>query len=171
MDTIKKPRRVLTFKVDEESMTLLPDYLENIAGDVYLTITEFEGDNYVHLRKFYNDRDGYLRAKKEGVALTLGQFAILVDSMSEIEFRYWAMEEGLSVSPYEKFIGSWKLSVDVFGNLNIFKHYYDPATGNLQQMKKGISLPLVIYRPLAREIFILLERFSYSEGTITVLQI
>ena len=160
MDTIKKRRRVLAFKVDEESMTLLPDYLENIARDVYLSITEFAGDNYVHIREFYNDRDGYLRAKKEGIVLTMDQFAIFVDSTDQLESRYWAMEEELSVTPYEKFIGTWKLSVDVFGNLNVFKHNCDPATCNLQLMKKGISLPLVFYRSLAREIFILLERFQ-----------
>ena len=57
---------MFAFKDDEESITLLPDYLENIVGDVYLSISEFAGDNYVHLHKFYNDRGQYLRAKYEG---------------------------------------------------------------------------------------------------------
>ena len=116
MDTIKKLRRVLAFKVDEESTASLPDYLENIATDVYLTIPEFEGENYVHIRKFFTDRDGYLRAKKEGIALTLNQFAVFVDLTDHLESRYLAMEERLSVKPHEEFIGSWKLSVDVFEN-------------------------------------------------------
>ena len=34
------------------------DYLEKIAGDIYLTLSEFSGDNYVSIRRFYTDRDG-----------------------------------------------------------------------------------------------------------------
>ena len=52
MDTIKKPRRVDS----DEGTRLLPDYLENIAGDVYMAVTEFEGENYVHIWKFFTDR-------------------------------------------------------------------------------------------------------------------
>ena len=158
MEIIKKPRRA--FKVDEESTTLLPDYLENIAGDIYLTLTEFEGDNYVHIRKFYNDSDGYLKAKKEGVALTLDQFAIFLDLTDKVESRYWALEEGLGVEAYENFIGPWKLTIDVFGYINIWKYFYDPTIDQLHPSKKGISLPLIIYRPLAREMFNLLERYA-----------
>ena len=100
METIRKVRRVEAVRVDEECPILLSDYLEKIAGDIYLTLSEFCGDNYVSIRRFYTDRDGNLKPRKEGAALSLGQFAILVDSMSEIESRYWALEEGLSVVPF-----------------------------------------------------------------------
>ena len=81
---------------DEECPPLLSDYLEKIAGDIYIAVSEFCGENFVSIRRFYTDRDGNLRPRKEGAALTQPQFAILVDSMYEIESRYWALKEGLS---------------------------------------------------------------------------
>jgi len=159
METIRKVRRVDAVRVDEECPTLLSDYLEKITGDIYLTLGEFCGENYVSVRRYYTDRDGNLRPRKEGVALTLGQFAILVDSMSEIESRYWAFEEGLSVSPFVQYVGPWKISIDIFGNLSFWKHYYDQTKNLLMPLNKGISFPLSYFRQLAREIFHLLERY------------
>ena len=124
METVRKVRRVETVRLaDEECSILLSDYLEKIAGDIYMAVTEFSGENYVSIRRFYSNRDGNLRPRKEGASLSLGQFAILVDSMSEIESRYWAMDEGLPLHPYEQFVGPWKLNNDIFGNLSIWKHY------------------------------------------------
>ena len=48
METIRKVRRVEAVRVDEEYPILLSDYLENIVGDLYITVNEFEGDNYIH---------------------------------------------------------------------------------------------------------------------------
>ena len=160
METIRKVRRVETVRVDiEECPLLLSDYLEKIAEDIYLTLSKFYCENFVSIRRYYTDRDGNLRPRKEGAALTLEQFAILVDSMSEIESRYWASEEGLSVSPFVQFIGPWKLNIDIFGNLSIWKHYYNQTKNQLVPLNKGISFPLSYYRPLAREIYNLLERY------------
>ena len=145
--------------MDEECPILLSDYLEKSAGDIYLTLSEFCGDNYVSTRRFYTDRDGNLRPRKEGAALSLGQFAILVDSMFEIESRYWALEEGLSVSPFVQYVGPWKLTIDILGNLSIWKHYYDPTKNQLIPLHKCITFSLSYYRPLAREIYKLLERY------------
>ena len=144
---------------DEECPALLSDYLEKIAGDVYLGISEFCGDNYISVRRYYTDGCGDLRSRKEGAALTLGQFAIFLDSMPEIESRYWGMEEGLSVSPFEQYVGPWKLNIDIFGNFSIWKHYYNQMRRQLVPLNKGISFPLSYYRPLAREIYNLLERY------------
>ena len=119
MEPVRKVRRVETVPVDEECPILLSDYLEKIAGEVYIAVTEFSGENFVHLRRYYTDRDGNLRPRKEGAALTLGQFAMLVDSMYETEFRYWALEEGLPISPFEQYVGPWKLNIDIFGNFSI----------------------------------------------------
>ena len=116
---------------DEECPALLSDYLEKIAGDIYLTMTEFSGENYASIRRYYVDRDGDLRPRKEGASMTLGQFAILIDSMSEIESRYWSMEEGLSLRPYEQFVGPWKLKIDIFGNFSIWKQYYNQTKNQL----------------------------------------
>ena len=110
--------------MDEECPILLSDYLEKIAGNIDLTLSEFCDGNYVSIRRYYTDRNENLRPRKEGAALSLGKFAILVDSMSEIESRYWALEEGLSMSPFVQYVGPWKLTIDVFGNLSIWKHYY-----------------------------------------------
>ena len=74
----------------------------------------------MHVCRFYSDRDGNLRLRKEGAALTPRQFAILVDSMTEIESRYWASEEGLSLS---LFVEPWKLNIDIFGKFSICKYY------------------------------------------------
>ena len=145
--------------MDEVCPTLLSDYLEKITGDIYLTLGEFCRENYVSIRRYYTDRDGNLRPKKEGAAPTLGQFAILVDSMSEIESCYWAFEEGLSVSPFVQYVGPWKLSIDIFGDFLIWKHYYDQTKNLLMPLNKGISFPLSYYRQLAREIYHLLERY------------
>ena len=92
IETIRKVRRVDAVRVDEECPILLSDYLEKIVGDIYLTLGEFGGENYVSIRRYFTDRAGNLRPKKEGAALTLEQFAIFVDSMYEIESRYWAFE-------------------------------------------------------------------------------
>ena len=145
--------------MDEECPILLSDYLEKIAGDIYLTLSEFCGENYVSIRRFYTDRDGNLKPRKEGAALSLGQFAILVDSMPEIESRYWASEEGISVSPFVQYAGTWKLNIDIFGNFSIWKHYYDQTKNQLVPLNKGITFPLSYYRMLAREIYHLLERY------------
>ena len=142
--------------MDEECPILLADYLEKIAGDVYLTLNEFCGENYVSIRRYYSDHDGNLRPRKEGAAMTLGQFAIFIDSMSEIESRYWAMEEGLSVSPFVHYVGPWKLNSDVYGNLTIWKHYYNQTKNQLVPLNKYISFSLSYYRPLTREIYKLL---------------
>ena len=81
-------------------------------------MTEFSGENYVCIRRYFTDRDGNLRPRKEGASLTLPQFAILVDSMSEIESRYWSDGEGLSLRPFEQFVGPWKMNIDIFGNFS-----------------------------------------------------
>ena len=159
MEPVRKVRRVETVRVDEECPILLSDYLEKIAGEVYIAVTEFSGENFVHLRRYYTDRDGNLRPRKEGAALTLGHFAMLVDSMYEIEFRYWALEEGLPVSPFEQYVGPWKLNIDVFGNFSLWKHYYNQTKNQVVQLNKGISFPLSYYGSLAREIYKLLERY------------
>ena len=138
METITKVRRVEAVRVDKECPLLLSDYLKKIAGDIYLTLSEFCGENYVSIRRYYTDRDGNLRPRKEGAALTLGQFAILVDSMYEIESRYWASEEGLSVSPFEQYVGPWKLNIDIFGNFSIWKHYYDQTKNQLIPLNKAL---------------------------------
>ena len=82
METIRKVRSVEAVRLDEECPMLLSDYLEKIAVDIYLTLSEFCGENYVSIRRYYTDCDGNLRPRKEGAALSLGQFAILVDTMS-----------------------------------------------------------------------------------------
>ena len=140
METIRKVRRVKTVRVEkyEECPHLLADYLEKIAGDIHIAVTEFSGENYVSIRRYYTDRDGNLRPRKEGASLTLGQFAILVDSMSEIESRYWALEEGLSLHPYEQFVVPWKLNIDIFGNFSIWKQYYNQTKNQLVPLNKGI---------------------------------
>ena len=145
---------------DEECPALLSDYLEKIAGDIYLAVTEFSGENYVNIRRYYSDRDGDLRSRKEDASMTLGRFAILIDPMSEIESRYWALEEGLSLRPFKQFVGPWKLNIDIFGNCSIWKHYYNQTKNQLVPFNKGISFPLSYYRPLAREIYNLLERYT-----------
>ena len=91
---------------------------------------------------------------------------MLLETMGHIESRYWALEEGLSLRPFEQFVGPWKLNVDIFGNINVFKHYYDPASGQLMPSKKGISFPLSYYRPLTREIYNLLERFPILKSIV-----
>ena len=120
----------------------------------------------MHLRRFYSDCDWNLRPRKEGASLTLDQFAILVDTMSEIESRYWALEEGLSVSLFEQFVGPWKLKIDIFGNFSIWKHCYNRTKNQLVPLNKGISFSLSYYRPLAREIYNLLERYSSLKHTL-----
>ena len=160
MQTIRKVRRVEAVRVDDEEYPpLLSDYLEKIAGDVHIVVSEFCNDNYISIRRYYTDRSGDLRPRKEGAALTLGQFAIFVDTMSEIESRYWGMEEGLSVTPFEQYVGPWQLKIDVFGNFSIWKHYYNQTKRQLEPLNKGISFPLSYYRALAREIYNLLERY------------
>ena len=161
MEPVRKVRRVEAVRVDnEECPMLLSDYLEKIAGDIYMAVTEFSCENYVSIRRYYTDRDGNLRPRKRGAALTLGQFAILVDTTYEIESRYWASEEGLSVSPFEQYVGPWKLKIDIFGNFSIWKPYYNQTKNQLVPLNKGISFPLSYYRSLAREIYNLLERYS-----------
>ena len=137
----------------------MSDYKRKIVGDIYLAVNEFEGENYIHIRKYIVNRDGNLRATKHGCSFNLGCFAIFVDTMELIEPRFWAMEEGMSVRPYEIFIGPWKLSVNIFGYINISKYYYDSVTDQLLPTNKWISFPLNSYRPLAKEIFNLLEHY------------
>ena len=57
METIRKVKRVEAVRVDEECPILLSDYLEKIAGDIYLTLGEFCGENYVSVRRYYTDRE------------------------------------------------------------------------------------------------------------------
>ena len=137
----------------------MSDYKRKIVGDIYLAVNEFEGENYVHIRRYFADRDGQLRATKQGCSFNLNRFAIFVDTMELIEPRFWAMEEGMSLRPYEIFIGPWKLSVNIFGCIHISKYYYDSRTDQLLPTNKWISLPLESYRQLAREIFNLLEHY------------
>ena len=168
METVRNVRRVNAVRVEkyEECPILLSDYLKKIAGDIYLAVMEFSGENYVSIRRYYTDRDGNLRPRKEGAALSLGQFAILVDSMSEIESRYWALEEGLSLRPFEQFVGPWKLNIDIFENFSIWKHYYNQTKNQLVPLNKGIPFPLSYYRPLAREIYNLLERYTALKNAL-----
>ena len=144
METIRKVRRVETVRVDkyEDYPLLLSDCLKNIVGDLYMTVNEFEGENYIHIRRFYTDRGGNLRPRKDGCSFTISQVPMLLETMGHIESRYCAMEEGLTLRPFEQFVGPWKFNVDIFGNINVFKHYYDPASDQLMPSKKGISFPL-----------------------------
>ena len=155
----------------EDYPLLLSDYLENIVGDLYMTVNEFEGENYIHIRRFYTDRGGNLRPRKDGCSFTISQIPMLLETMGHIESRYWALDEGISLRPFEQFVGPWKFNVDIFGNINVFKHYYDPASGQLMPSKKGISFLLIHYRPLAREIFNLLERFPILKSMVALQQV
>ena len=137
----------------------MSDYKKKIVGDIYLAMNEFEGEKYIHIRKYFVIRDGHLRATKHGCSFNLRRFAIFVDKMELIEPRFWAMEEGMPVRPYEIFIGPWKLSVNIFGYITISKYYYDSRTDQLLPTNKWISFPLDSYRQLAREIFNLFELF------------
>ena len=83
----------------------MSDYKRKIVGDIYLAVNEFEGENYIHIRRYFVDRDGHLRVTKQGCSFNLSRFAIFVDTMELIEPRFWAMEEGMSVRPYEILIG------------------------------------------------------------------
>ena len=143
----------------EEAPFLMADYKRNIVDDLYLSVIEFQGENYIEIRMYCVDRDGNLKAKNTGIAMTLGQFAIFIDSMENIESRFWEMEEGVSINPYDHFIGPWKITVNVFGYINISKYYYDSATDQLVPSNKWISFSLNTYRPLAREIFNLIEHY------------
>ena len=169
METIRKVKRVDAVRVDEECPILLSDYLEKFAGDIYLTLSEFCGDNYVSIRRYYTDRDGNLRPRKEGAALSLGQFAILVDSMYEIESRYWAFEEGLSVSPFVQYVGPWKLSIDVFGNFSIWKHYYN-QTKNLLMSEQGYYFPVDVLQNVGERNLPPVGTLSDSETCSSMLQ-
>ena len=121
MDTMEKVRRLESRRVDnEEWPMLLSDYLENIVENLYLTVKEFEGENYMHIRKFFTDREVNLRPRKDGYLFTIEEILFLLYSMGQIESCYWAMEEGLSLKPYEQFIGPWKLSIDIYRNINIW---------------------------------------------------
>ena len=167
METMRKVRRVEAVRVDNEDFpALLSDYLENIVGDLYMIVNEFEGENYIHIRKCFTDREGDLRPRKDGCSFTISQIPLLLETMRHIESRYWALEEGLPLKPYECFVGSWKLSVDIFGNINVFKYYYDTTSGQLMPSKKGISSLLTRYRLLTREIFNLLERFPILKNIV-----
>ena len=170
METIRKVRKVEAVRVDEECPTLLSDYLEKITGDIYLTLGEFCGENYVSVRRYYTDRDGNLRPRKEGVALTLGQFAILVDSMSEIESRYWAFEEELSVSPFVQYVGPWKISIDIFGNLSIWKHYYDQTKKSFHASEQGHFFSFVVLQTVGERNLPPVGTLSDSEAGSSVLQ-
>ena len=49
MDKIVKPRRIKAVRVDNNEFPLLLfDYLEDIEGDLYLAVNEFEDENYVY---------------------------------------------------------------------------------------------------------------------------
>ena len=160
MDTIETPRRVKTVRIyTGESPILISYYKQNIVGNLYLVVNKFDGGNYIHIRKYFTVSNGILRTMKDGCTFSLDLFTIFIDSMEKAEPRFWAMENGLSVRPYEIFIGPWKFNVDIFGNICVFKYYYDPATDQLMHTKKGISFPLDSYRPLARAIFNLLDHF------------
>ena len=138
MEPVRKVRRVEAVRTDnEECPPLLSDYLEKIAGDIYLTLSEFSSDNYVSIRRYYTDRDGNLRPRKEGAALTLSQFAIFVDSMYEIEPRYWASEEGLSMTPFEQYVGPWQLKIDVFGNFFNLEALLQPNKESIGTAEQG----------------------------------
>ena len=119
METVRKVRRVETVRVDkyEDYPLLLSDYLKNIVGDLYMTVNEFEGENYIHIRRFYTDRGGNLRPRKDGCSFTINQIPMLLETMGHIESRYWAMDERLSLRPFEQFVGPWKFNVDILETL------------------------------------------------------
>ena len=168
METVRKVRRVEAVRVDkyEDCPLLLSDYLENIVGDWYMTVNEFEGENYIHIRRFYTDRGRNLRPRKDGCLFTISQVPMLLETMGHIESRYRALEGGVSLRPFEQFVAPRKFNVDILGNINVFKHYYNPASGQLMPSKKRISFLLIHYRPLAREIFNLLERFPILKSIV-----
>ena len=124
---------------NEETPVLMADYKRNIVDDLYLSVFEFQCENYIEIRRYFLDRNGNLKAKNTGFAMTLGQFAIFIDSMEHIESRFWAMEEGLSINSYEQFIGYWKFTVNIFGYISVCRYYYDSATDQLLPSKKWIS--------------------------------
>ena len=102
---------------------------------------------------------------------SLGQFAILVDSNDpKLNLVTGRWKKVYLCQPFMQYVGPWKLTIDVFGNLSIWKHYYDQTKNQLVPLNKGISFPLSYYRPLAREIYNLLERYPSLKHALAVLQ-
>ena len=96
---------------------------------------------------------------------SISQFAIFRDILSDIEERCWALEEAMPVVEYKNFVGPWRVSVDVFGNIGIWKFYFNERKEELIALNKGISFPLNLFRPLNPEIANLLTRFSSLMST------
>ena len=152
-------RRQNAIRVDDECPVMLDDYMQQIAGQLYLVVSEFEGENYVHSRKFFENAEGYLKPKMEGCSFSLERFAIFLDILPHLESRFWCYEEGLPNQPYEGNVGPWKVTVDIFANIRIWKFYYDAASDKMRPSKKGITFPLQFFRVISKEIYNLSERF------------
>ena len=157
VETIKRPRRVKTVCLDKDEEGIqLDDYMEKIHDNLYLSVTNFCGECLIHIRKYYL-KDGCLKPKTEGCVFTVNQFAIFRDILHDLEERSWALTEGMPVVKYENFVGTWRVTVDVFANVGI--HKFAVRKEQLVAVKKGISFPLGLFQPLFREIKNLITRF------------
>ena len=159
VETIRRPRRVKTVCLDKDEEGIqLDEYLEKIHDNLYLSVANFCGEYLIHIRKYYL-KDGCLKPKTEGCVFTVNQFAIFRDIRHDLEERSWALEEGMPIVEYENFVGTWRVTVDVFANVGIHKFYFNADKGQLVAVKKGISFPLGLFQSLVREINNLLTRF------------
>ena len=157
MPAVKRPRRVKAVCLDKDEEGIqLDDYLEKIQDNLYLSVANFCGEYLIHIRKYYL-KDGCLKPKTEGCVFTVNQFAIFREILHDLEERSWALEEGMPVVEYDNFVGSWRVTVDVFENVSV--HKFAVRKEQLVALNKGISFPLSLFQSLVREINNLLTRF------------
>ena len=141
---------------------LLSDYLEKIAGDIYLT---GQRNSLVRTSCIFDVSSQIVMdicgRRRKVQPWFLDNLLTLSTQCLKLNLVTGQWRKVLSMTPYEKFIGPWKLKIDIFGNIFHLETLSITRLQNqLVPLKKGISFPLSYYRPLVREIFNLLERYT-----------
>lgn len=63
----------------------MENLIKHIGKDIYITISEFKGNHYIDVRKYYEANEGEMRPTKKGISFDLVAWKEFVENISQID--------------------------------------------------------------------------------------
>ena len=123
-----------------ENTKQLPRCQLSIGGQWYVVGQKFQGELYMHIREYTDNRKKLIPTKK-GICLTLPQWKELQLSLSRIAEDVHKVKQSAEIKTTWHLGNNWIVTVDSrYPGLDIRKFWLPPAAGDIHPTKKGIHL-------------------------------
>jgi len=123
-------------------------YENKIGQSLYVSVNEFDGEIYIHIRKFV-ETSNKKYPTKTGAALTLIRWKEFISHISEIESSVEKLSTTEDVQFLQHLGGNWNVSVNKeFVSVDIRKYWLPEGRDDTVPTRKGISLKVQEFRKL-----------------------